>query len=201
MRHFQIKLAIALLLLAVIATAFGCGTSASTRFYQLSTTPGDDSAKIGIVPTPMLGIGPITLPAYLDRAQVVVREDAHGLELREFNQWAEPLESNFVRVFSENLAARLGTDRIALHPWGSSPVDLRIEVRVIRFECDEAGKCTLEARWIVESGEKRVEKASKHEAQATGDTDSVAEMVAAMSRALGALSDEIAADIKGAGPN
>lgn len=194
MRHSRIQIAIALTLLAVVATALGCGSSAATRFYQLSTTPGDGAPAASSASTPALGIGPISLPAYLDRAQVVVREDAHGLELMEFNQWAEPLQDNFVRVFSENLAARVGTDRIALHPWGSTTVDFRVEVRVIRFECDVTGKCTLAARWMVDSGGKRQGGASNHEATATGD--SVAEMVAAMSRALGAFADEVAAAIK-----
>ena len=64
-----------------------------------------------------LGIGPIKFPGYLDRQEIVVRSAQNRLMFLSTDRWAEPLQENFSRVLSENLALLLDTDLIIIYPW------------------------------------------------------------------------------------
>ncbi|HEX5606452.1 MAG TPA: PqiC family protein, partial [Candidatus Binatia bacterium] len=64
-----------------------------------------------------LGIGPIKIPRYLDREQLVTRISQNRFAIAENDRWAEPLEENFSRVLSENLSILLQIDRVAAFPW------------------------------------------------------------------------------------
>ena len=188
----------ALLLLAVVAGSLGgClgGTSAPARFYALApvVTPlSGGPAK----PGPSLGIGPVTLPAYLDRPQIVTRQGPEELSLAEFERWSEPLKTGVPRVLADNLAVLLRTDRISLFPWAKAPAgQIQIAVDVTRFERVGGKEVALNARWrlLTSDGTELVARQAAI-AEATGGEgyDAIA---AAMSRALGALSRDVAAAV------
>jgi uncharacterized lipoprotein YmbA len=63
-----------------------------------------------------IGIGPVTLPKYLDRPQIVTFTSPYALNVVEFDRWAEPLESTFVRVLAENLALLLPRAHVVVSP-------------------------------------------------------------------------------------
>ena len=74
------------------------------------------------------GLGPIALPAYLDRNQVATRVSATEVAYAQWDRWAEPLRNNVSMVLLRNLGAELGTDDIVLYPWVvSSQIDRQIE--------------------------------------------------------------------------
>ena len=98
-----------------------------------------------------LGIGPVRLPGYLDRQEIVTRVAQNKLDLSENDRWAEPLDENFTRVLAQNLSVLLRTDRIVIYPW---PLDkkpnYRVEIEVLRFESNGAAQeAQLTARWTV----------------------------------------------------
>ena len=97
-----------------------------------------------------LGVGPVRLPAYLDRREIVMRVARSRFDLSENDRWAEPLDENLTHVLAQNLSVLLGSNRIIAYPW---PFDLkphyRVEIQVIRFESDSAGEAQLSARWAV----------------------------------------------------
>jgi uncharacterized lipoprotein YmbA len=82
-----------------------CATSAPTRFYVLSSLPasGAESRNAKLEDCTAVGVGPVELPDYLDRTEIVTRVSPNKLELAQFDQWAESLESNFSLVLAENL--------------------------------------------------------------------------------------------------
>ena len=81
-----------------------------------------------------IGVGPVQMPEYLNRPQIVSRKSTIELFLDEFNKWAEPLEDNFTRVLAENLANILRTDPVVIFPSrGSIPVDYIVTLDVIRL--------------------------------------------------------------------
>jgi len=45
-----------------------------------------------------LGVGPVRLPGYLDRREIVMRATQSRFDLSENDRWAEPLETNFTRA-------------------------------------------------------------------------------------------------------
>jgi uncharacterized lipoprotein YmbA len=145
-----------------------------------------------------IGVGPVAIPEYLNRGQIVTRTGENQLELAEFDRWAEPLQKNLARVLALNFSTLLSTDRVALHPWNrSTPMDYQVIVDVGRFEAGEDGTTSLLARWSIVDGADRkilrVRKSSLSEPIANGDYEAT---VASMSRAVAALSREIAEAIR-----
>jgi uncharacterized lipoprotein YmbA len=149
-----------------------------------------------------LGIGRILLPEMLNRPQIITRTSANKVRMADFSQWAEPLEKSIPRVVSENLARLTGTDQIVVYPWPTQlAIDLRVEIAIIRFEGDDDGEVSLAARWRLV----RPDGSEAHPLQGSSYADSAADrsteaLVAAMSRALAALSRDIAAAIAIASP-
>jgi uncharacterized protein len=187
-----------LAILAVLAAALtlaGCANGQPTRFYTLSAladAPGGTPRATR--PDLTVGVGPVTLPSYLDRPQLVTRAGDNRVVLADFDSWVEPLQGMFARVLAENLALLLGTDDVLLLPQRRDfALDRQVEVDVTRFDVDAAGNAVLDARWWVfgRGGEKllRSGRSTISEPAAVGDYSSAA---AALSRALGAMSEEIA---------
>ena len=130
-----------------------------SRFFTLSAlSQGGESA--GALPSASpgisLGVGPITLPGYLDRQEIVTRVAPSQINLSENDRWAEPLEENFSRVLSQNVSAILRAERINAYPW---PIDKKpvyqVEVEVLRFEANTAQEAQLSARWTVRHSGKK----------------------------------------------
>jgi uncharacterized lipoprotein YmbA len=139
-----------------VAALLGLGACASTpsRFYVLNTLPASETVPATAADRgPVIGVGPITLPKYLDRPQIVTRASRHQLTLGEFDRWAEPLQDNISRVLAENLVRLIPTDHLLLHPWPrSATLDYQVTVEVRQFDGWVGGESTLLARWSLLDG-------------------------------------------------
>jgi uncharacterized protein len=140
-----------------------------------------------------IGVGPIDFPDYLRRLPVVTRVAPNRIELSDERRWAEPLDKNFVRVFSENLAALLDTQQIEKYPLSlRTKVDYQIEINVQRFETTSDGQAQLVASWIIRDGHgSKILYASQTTAGAPAGPNGVSAS-AALSGDLATLSKEIA---------
>jgi hypothetical protein len=151
-----------------------------------------------------LGLGPVTLPKYLDRPQIVTKAAAHEVELAEFHKWAEPLQENVADVLQENLSILLSTDRIVQYPWEpSNPVDYQLSLEVIQFDGTKSQDVGLKVRWMLagENGAQVIHQKTSQFSEILRGSD-YEDMVEAMSRMLDTFSQEIANVIKaGAGTN
>jgi len=193
----QMKTALIVTLLLLLSGCAVRGTVPS-RFYTL-TPLGPDTEPLSETPEreASLGIGPVMIPDYLDRQQIVTRSQ-NNIELSEFNRWAGTLTDNFSRVLSENLSILLSTERVVLFPRrGSAPLDYEIAVDVIRFDGELGGNVYLIARWGIYDTKKEetlaVRKSSIIEPVGTKGYKA---LVAAQSRALAGLSRDIAVAVK-----
>jgi len=178
----------------------GCGgSSAPARLYVLTPAPDAPANPQGAAGAggPSIGVGPVRLPGLLDRPQIVTRRGADEIDRAEFDRWAEPLGNNVPRVLAENLAAHLKTDRVALFPWNSArSVQYQVLVDVMRFDGAVGGDVVLDARWAILGADgKEVAVNRSLLTQPTGGAGYQA-LVTAMSRALAALSREIAGGIQ-----
>ncbi len=177
----------------------GCTTTPPTNFYVLTPLPSAESLGLATVAAggPSIGIGPVTLPQYLDRPQIVSRLSRARLNLGEFDQWAAPLKDIVASVLAENLSMLMSTDHIAVYPWPrSTTIDYQIMVDVTRFDGKMGGEVLLLARWSIvgKDGKEWVKKKSRF-SQPAGAPDYEA-TVTAMSRALERLSRDIAAGFR-----
>ncbi len=100
-----------------------------------------------------IGVGPIDFPDYLRRLEVVTLTAPNQIDLSDHRRWGEPLDKNFARVLSENLAQLLGTRKIEKYPWPRrTQIDYQIEIDVLKFETTRQGQSQLSARWIIKDG-------------------------------------------------
>jgi uncharacterized lipoprotein YmbA len=65
--------------------------------YTLSagTGPATTSSNISV------SVGPVSIPAVVDRPQIVVATGPNQVRLEEFNRWAAPLQNSIARVVAE----------------------------------------------------------------------------------------------------
>jgi len=165
----------------------------ASRFYTLAPRPAAGSVDregLSVV------VGPVTLPAYLDRNEVAVRVSPSELKYALAERWAEPLVQNFTRVLVEDLGNALGSDRVASVTTAPSVTpDFFIEVVVVRFEAGADGSAQLTARWAVRDTARKLlrVKQSQQARQATAAT--VEGGVNALSATVGDLADEMAATL------
>src|SRR5262249_56487615 len=145
-----------------------------------------------------LGIGPVVLPSYLSGSQIVQRGGENRLVSTQTQLWGGPLEQGFRRVLAEDLGTTLGTVEIFQYPWSTGMrVEYQIPIQILRFEADERGLVALDARWAIRRpGEKDVLLSRESRIVEAPRDGSTASVVAAMSQAVGRLSDEIAAAIR-----
>ena len=181
-------------LFLLLPCLFACAGTPPPRFYVLSA--GVDS-QIKSSEGLSVGVGPIKIPDYLDRLQLVTRSNVNTLVLADFDRWGEPLQSGFPRVLSENLGKLLDTESVAVYPWPSSnKMDYQVTVEVVRFDGAMGGDVVLEARWALtsESG-KRLHVREISTVSEPVKENSYEALVAAQSRALAGLSRKIAAAV------
>ncbi len=181
------------LLLAL--TLAGCASSPPTRFYLLSA---QTATPVGPAVGFSVGVGPLELPAYLDRPQIVTRTAGQEVEVAEFERWAEPLQDGVQRVLVENLAAALPGERVQGWPWRRATApDWQVELRLTHFEREAGGDAALAVRWRVldREGRERVPlRATEHRAH-PGGAD-YPDTVAALDRVLADFAAEIAATLR-----
>jgi len=164
-----------------------------SRFYILTSIAGDEPARVGKPIT--LGVGPVHLPDYLDRPEVVIRTGPNQIELSPTDRWAEPVKSGFHRVFADNLSRLIATERILQFPWyRGTHIDFQVHASVQRFDSDTQGNATLVVRWSIKTGEGKevlTPRESRYESAGKG-TDPGAD-AGALSDTLAAFSRDVAA--------
>lgn len=172
-----------------------CGSSPTPRFYSLTALAADPGAlqrtRLAVA------VGPLYIPRYLQRPQIVSRKGESRLKYDEFNRWGGSLESEMLRVLGENLGILLATDRIAIYPHRVAfKTDYRVRLDFERFEGERGESLRLRVRWVIlpESGEAvAVELTNWSEPL---DGSSVEELVRGHGRALAELSRRIASRIE-----
>jgi uncharacterized lipoprotein YmbA len=139
-----------LILLTLLLSA--CGAKASYRYYTLAPVPsGSDGLSIEPgAPLVVLGIGPVTIPDYLDRPQIVTRTSRNELTLSEYSRWAGSFGNDASRVLEENLDTMLLADGIAVVSWRRGvPNDYRVAVQITRFDVTDGVDVELNAQWVI----------------------------------------------------
>jgi uncharacterized lipoprotein YmbA len=182
---------------AVLLVLGGCLGTPPTRFYLLPALTDVSSPAAMGERALTIGVGPVTLPPYLDRPQIVTRASRAQLHLAELDQWAASLQDTVARVLAENLSLLLPTARVVLHPWSRTTViDRQVLLEVTRFDRTMGGEAVLVARWsLVGAAGQELAMRKAHFSAPAGGPDYEA-TVTAMGRTLEALSHDIAATVQ-----
>jgi uncharacterized protein len=175
------------------AAASGCGTTAPSRFYTLDATAVSDGAAPVNYP---IMVGPVSVPAAVDRPEFVVQTAPNQVDVDEFNRWAAPLNDAVAQVVAGDLVKLLGTPNVASAPMANFEPAYRVTIDIQRFDSAPGQAATIEAVWTVRrtvGAETRSGRTVAHETVAGEGFDALA---AAHSHALAKMSGEIATAIR-----
>ncbi len=180
-----------LILLSALLIA-GCAQPNKTYYVLTASGPVPTGGGIGI------GVGPITLAEYLDRPNLVTQEAPNQLGVAEDHRWAGDLTGNITRVVAADLGRILHTGNVRTYPWQSdSEISYQVTLDVRQLHSGTDGYAVCEIGWRAYSLPDRRLKASKtftdREALASDGYNS---SVAAQSRLIGRLAENIAASLR-----
>ena len=153
LKRFRRECSLWVLLSVLGVMLVGCAdSSGSSTFYMLRSMEGSQeslSTTAGEKTISVL-VGPITLPGYLDRNQMVTVVGKNEMALDEFNRWAESLQDSFYRVLLEDLSWLLSTPEVYRYDrGGSSSADYQVVIDITRFDSMPGENAVLTAFWTV----------------------------------------------------
>ncbi len=180
------------------ALVCGCATTAPSRFYTLSpvmeTRVQADAASVRTGFN--VGVGPVDIPDYLERPNIVTRTGGNELAVAEYDRWAGSLRQDIGRVLIENLSAVLPPGTSVLSWKRNIPVDYRVAVETTRLDVTPGSEVVLEAQWAIFGKDRKVPLRLRTrtftEALKNNDYDSA---VSGISRVVGRLSEDIGSDV------
>lgn len=127
----------------------GClGRGPDVHHFMLGTT--DAVATSARAPDLAVLVGPVRLPAYLERTQIVTLEPGGEIELDESHRWLGGFETNFLRALSLGLAGELGSTRVVVHP-SKAPftTDYQIRLHVDDMIFESGRGLRVRVRWAL----------------------------------------------------
>ncbi len=166
------------------------GELAPGPVLHAGAAPGRDGA-VSPATDATLAIGPVEIPDYVDRQQIVTRTGANELVVSEFDRWGSSLDDQFTGSLVATLADRLAPQQVAVVPWRSvilsGGATYRVAVSVSRFDGIPGQSVVLQGRWelLAQSGGKE-KSLGIREASVTEQIDGAGydALVVAMQRAL-----------------
>jgi uncharacterized lipoprotein YmbA len=169
----------------------GCGSSPKSTFYTLSS--GAPPAPAPATAPFSVAIGAVTVPDIIDRPQLVVRAAANQVTINEFARWAAPLKDEIPRVIADNLTQLLNGARVATHPQaGNTDTDYLVTIGVQRFDSALGDAATIEVLWTVRPPKGGAPRSGRSVVREPAGAAGYDALVAAHSRALAAVSRDIA---------
>lgn len=182
-------------LAAVMLTACLGPQPDPSQFFLLS--PAAVEAPGAQVPV-RVGVGPVTLPGYLDRPQLVTRLGTNQIALSENDRWAEPFPDNLTRTLEASLARMLPGSSFVAYPWYATDApDYAVALVVRQFEADTSGLVVLDATWSLWRDDERIDTRTVRIEEPAAGPDRAAS-VAAHSRALAEIGRQVAVAVRGA---
>ena len=187
------RLAFVIVVCVLASLGAGCAATPPSHFYTLRAT----ATPVTTASSLSLAVGPVSVPAVVDRPEIVVTAGPNQVWLDEFNRWASPLQDNLSRVIAENLAAVMGTPHVTQFPQAlNTGADYRVAIEVLRFGSTPGEAAMLDAVWTVrrtQDGKTETRRTTAREAVREQGYDALA---AAHSRAAARLSQDIADEVR-----
>lgn len=183
-----------LLTLALAATLTGCSfpaqlrSSPSVHYYVLSSPlpPGSASEAASI------GVLPVTLPGYLSRQQIVLRDtDDVSITINEYDRWGESLSQGISRVLCDTLAIK-GVPALPLRTGAKVTDKLMLDVR--RLDGPLGGDVVFDVVWRLQRDGEVLN--SGHMVKRRPAGDDLESLVNAQSLLVQDLAAEIAARLR-----
>ena len=129
----------------------GCGGT-KEEYYRLSASGPATTKTTGVA----VGVGPLNLPTYVDRAELVFQNGANRFEIPAKVRWAGALQDNFGQVLAADIGRHLNSGNVVANPAPSETrFRYRVSVTVRQFHAVSGQGAILDAAWRVEDAASR----------------------------------------------
>lgn len=125
----------------------GC-SSPKTSYYRMSSIPvamapaANSNARIMV--------GPVNIPASLDRPQLVTQSGSTEVQVHEYHRWAGTLKGDIGQVVTSRLAKDLGTSDVwSFSQSTQTQFDYQVLIDVQNLDSTEKGNVVLDVLWTI----------------------------------------------------
>jgi uncharacterized protein len=167
-----------------LALLSACSSSPPARFYTLSDTAPEATPPSGVG---LVRIASVSIPGELDRPELVRRVGPNQLSIAGLDRWAAPLDQTIQRALADDMSRRVPT------PEPGQQYSVAVDIR--EFYGDANCSVTLRAAWTVRQTHPDGAGPVNETIQVPSSGACPAALPAAMSVALGQLSDRILAGV------
>lgn len=183
-----------LLLLFSLAACVTIGGQSPETSYFLIPVQAEQPSGAGADHPAMLRlqIAPVTLAAFLDRPQIVARDDSR-LVMADFARWGEPLQEGIARAVGANLEGLRPDFRTVTSFSGRTPDQPVLQLAVNRFDGRPGQPAVVAVRWRLLDRTRRLEGDFYREIEAHGGD--YAGVVEALGSGLFELCRQLAAQL------
>lgn len=176
----------------------GCigGSTPPSQFYLLEPLNEGGSGTLNISAKPLIALGPVRVPRYVDRPQIVSASAKNAYQVSELNRWAESLDDNIGRVLTQNLSSLASVDTVLVNASNRArQAQLRVSVNILEFHVNPQGQAVLTAQWQIFRGEElHLNRQASYQSPAS--TTDYHVMVASLNDCLNRMSRELAASLR-----
>lgn len=154
MDQHRIKVCERLVAVCFAMAVSGClsiPTSPTPRLYALSAINENRvSKKINIPSGPIIGIGPVNIPEYQNRPQIVTINKEKMLKFDEFDRWGESLDVGVARLIREDLTVMLPGAKLTMYPWTPAiPVKYQVVAEIVQLDSELDKNMFFAVQWMV----------------------------------------------------
>jgi uncharacterized protein len=175
----------------------GCANTPNVQFYVLESLTLPASPTVSGTKQRTIGIGPVSLPALLERKQIVTRLSDNTVKIAEFEHWASPLQDSLMQVLTHNLSGLQPHHIVRTYPWSvHGTVALQVIVDIIRFDTTPGKSANLEANWTIKNEASHdILKSGRSVIKHPLADTSYPGTIRALSKVLGQFSQELSSDL------
>ena len=184
---------------AVLVVLAGCAGTPRENLYTLTAVAPAGSAASPAPATTAnapgdaaIAVETASVPELVDRPQLVIRAGDNRVVMLEQQRWAEPLGTQISRVVAVDLARLLGSARVSAAPAARASAAYRITLDVQVFESRPGEAVAIEALWSIRGPAGTTPKNGRTAVREAAQGDGYEPLASAHSRALAALSRDIA---------
>jgi len=183
------RLAAALAAVVSLAAALGACTSPPPRLYTVAAMPGPTHSGAPKV----IVLREVSLAPYLQQPPIVRSAAGYRLAVMSNDWWGEPPAAMLTRILVDNLTQRLpGSTVLGESGAVAAPADATLEVNISRLDEAADGQLVLQAQAAVDTKARKEPQPRNFRFAVIPSSPDVYGEVAAISTAVGQLSDALA---------
>ncbi|MGI9087667.1 MAG: PqiC family protein [Chthoniobacterales bacterium] len=129
----------------VLCLLTACGSS--DKFFRLSAS---ESAPVGSASGLSVSIGPVSLPSYIDRSELVFQSGPNEYQLPPHQHWIGSLSENISRVLAADLGAVLHSARVHSALEAKSGATYRVALEIHQFHGISGQEAVLDLSWKIQ---------------------------------------------------